>query len=90
MAYGIRAMSKTLDSYARRGLVTIEQVISTWAPASENQTGAYIAAVEAQTGIARDTFLRPEDRSLIIAAIIKHENGAALGAAVIAYGLSMS
>lgn len=74
-AWGIRAMAKVLRSYANRGIVTIAGIISTWAPTSENDTASYIAAVEKAVGVSRSKPLDPEDLPLLIAAIIKHENG---------------
>ena len=43
--FGFRAACKILQKYASRGIVTIESIISRWAPPSENDTKAYIAAV---------------------------------------------
>jgi len=73
--YGIRAMSKILKSYATRGLVTVEQIISTWAPANENNTAAYVAAVCRDLSLSPSTRLTTTDFPRLIAAIIKHENG---------------
>lgn len=42
---GYRAAVRILRSYRLRGLKTISQIISTWAPRSENNTVAYIKAV---------------------------------------------
>lgn len=43
--HGFRAGAKILASYARRGIVTLEDIISTWAPPSENDTQGYIKFV---------------------------------------------
>lgn len=53
-ALGVRAMIKNIQSYQRdRGINTIEQIIKTWAPASDNNnTVAYIAAVSMQSGLS--------------------------------------
>lgn len=44
-SFGFRAACKILQKYERRGIVTIAGIISRWAPPSENDTNAYIAAV---------------------------------------------
>jgi len=45
-AYGIRALVKTLITYQdKHGLQTVAEIISRWAPSSENNTGSYISAV---------------------------------------------
>lgn len=75
--YGIRAMGKTLDSYQRRGVLTVEDIINTWAPPSENNTGAYLSHVLQLTGWPPGFIpIRAEgDYPTLVKAIIKHENG---------------
>ncbi len=90
MSYGVRAMNRVLDSYARRGLNTVASVIATWAPAIENNVEAYVRSVEIQTGIDRNTPLGQEHRAALVAAIIKHENGKTIDQAVIEHGLSLA
>ena len=47
MAYGYRAVFVTLRYYhTKLGLRTIRQMVSRWAPPSENNTGSYDAAVD--------------------------------------------
>jgi hypothetical protein len=70
--YGIRAMNKILDSYAARGLVTINQIIPEW---SKTDVAAYITDVSNWMGIDPDTPLTDLDRGNLIAAIINQENG---------------
>jgi hypothetical protein len=56
----------------------VRQIITRYAPASENNTGAYIAAVASAIGRSADDSLDLSDDSLLallVAAIIKHENG---------------
>lgn len=73
---GIRAIAKILKKYSARGVNTIDKIIRTWAPANENNSDAYVAAVEKKTGINRHTvLLYPHDLYAIVPAIIKHENG---------------
>ena len=43
--YGYRAAVKILRNYNKRGLCSIEDIVSTWAPRSENNTDAYIKSV---------------------------------------------
>jgi hypothetical protein len=78
-AAGIRALAVNLRTYQNRyGLSTVRQIITRYAPASENDTGAYIRAVAGQIGRGPDESLDLSDDallSLLVAAIIKHENG---------------
>lgn len=77
--YGIRALARTLIAYQdNHRLRTIRQIISRWAPASENNTGAYIDAVAKSTGLDADRPLdmhRFEQLEAVVKAIIRHENG---------------
>jgi hypothetical protein len=74
--YGIRAMVRILRSYQRRGIDTINDVINSWSPPSENDTKAYVSAVcafcmrEPEDKIKLDDIM-PE----LVQAIIWHENG---------------
>ncbi len=76
--YGIRAIGKVLDSYARQGVLSIRQIITRWAPAADNNdTEAYIQHVTQLLG-RPDYFVpvRAEgDYPDLVKAIIKHENG---------------
>lgn len=75
--YGIRAMVKVLRSYRKRGVVTLEDIIQTWAPTNENNTEAYIKSVMSKTGWSRGHVVAEMegDYKTLIPAIIKHENG---------------
>jgi hypothetical protein len=73
--YGIRAMVKILNSYYARNIDSVEAIISTWSPASENDTQAYISHVAFTLDVLRDSYLPKEKWPELIAAIIKHENG---------------
>lgn len=79
MEWGYRAMFVLLDTYARRyGLNTIRGMISRYAPPSENNTEAYIAAVCEWTGIAADEVLDTRSRQdmvPIVVAMSRIENG---------------
>lgn len=72
---GARAMAKVLGAYRQRGTNTVADIINTWAPASENDTGAYIANVVRQTGLDPNTPLTEDQYPQLMAAITQHENG---------------
>lgn len=89
--WGIRAMQRILNSYRARGLVSVRQIISTWAPPNENKTGAYVDHVAAVLGVSPDETLSPDYDGALIGAIIKHENGAQpYSAAVIEQGRALA
>ena len=79
MAYGYRAMFVLLNSYQKRyGLTTIREMISRWAPPTENFTEGYIRFVAERTGISADAQVdsRSErDMVPIVAAMSEIENG---------------
>lgn len=79
MAYGYRAMFVLLNSYHKRyGLTTIREMISRWAPPTENFTEGYIRFVAERSGIAADAQVdsRSErDMVPIVAAMSEIENG---------------
>ncbi len=77
--WGIRAMAVILRNYQRRhSLKSLGQIIGRWAPAGENDSAGYVAAVSkamnvrprAQPDLNDVASLHP-----LIAAIIRHENG---------------
>ncbi len=75
--YGIRALAKLLKNYqSRYGLNTIEEIISRYAPPSENITGAYVSMVAKAAGVnPRQEILIDDYLQRIIPAMIKQENG---------------
>lgn len=73
--FGIRAMFMDIRGDIKRGLNTIRKLITTYAPPSENNTAAYIAAVSKSIGKAPDATISEADYPQLVAAIIKHENG---------------
>jgi hypothetical protein len=79
MAYGYRALLKTLQNYHKLHQInTIRGIVMRWAPPSENHTLDYIFAVEQGSGIDRDAILDFEDKSQlcsIAAAMSFVENG---------------
>jgi hypothetical protein len=76
--HGLRALAKDLQTKINKdGLVTIADIISKYAPASENNTAAYIASVSDDTGFADDQLIEADPQTLasLIRAIVNHENG---------------
>ena len=73
--YGIRAMVKILQKYQRRGVNTLCDIISTWAPSNENDTQSYINSICDKTGFMENFIMQPGDYTKLIEAIIYHENG---------------
>lgn len=78
--WGIRAMIKNLQSYQRdRGLSTLTQIISTWAPAADNNdTNAYIRSVSLSSGLTPTQSLNLGDKNImrkLVQAMAKVENG---------------
>lgn len=77
--WGIRAISRLLITYQDKyGINTVRGIISRWAPASENNTGAYIRHVCQLTGMEEDEPLNLHsfhDVEPLVKAIIHHENG---------------
>jgi len=72
---GIRAIARTLDSYARRGIDTVSEIISTWAPSVENNTSSYIAHAAKKLGRGAGDRVSRSDYAELIEVIIQHENG---------------
>lgn len=74
--HGVRALGHQLQTYAGRGLTSVQEIISTFAPSNENDTQAYIADVAGRVGVDAnqplDVYaLLPQ----LVEAIIHHENG---------------
>lgn len=76
--WGLRALVQDLTTkITKDGLTTIRQIISTYAPPTENNTAAYIAAVSSDSGIGPDDELTADPTTLhdLAHAIIGHELG---------------
>lgn len=89
---GIRALGKVLLTYQRKhGLKTVKAIISRWAPSGENDTAAYVRAVEANTSTRPGVEIDLTQASVMrgfVKAIIHHENaGYAYPDAVLAEGV---
>ncbi|EGE1024607.1 structural protein [Shigella sonnei] len=85
--YGIRAIARILLNYRNRegmkrvgnkGIDTVREIISRWAPPNENNTEAYIQSVSKACGVGAEQPISLTDDKLMLAivkAIIRHENG---------------
>ena len=94
MAWGYRAMFVLLDTYRRRyGLRTLREMISRYAPPSENHTERYIEAVSDWTGIDPDEPLNTRSRRdmvPVVAAMSRVENGCAARFAQVDEGFDLT
>lgn len=75
---GLRAMARQLMLYAKRGINSVEGIISTWAPSSENNTGTYVNSISSRLGVDPKAALNlqnPQVLSQLMNGIIHHENG---------------
>jgi hypothetical protein len=75
---GIRALAKNLQGYQRRGLRTVAEMISTWAPPHENNTKAYIDYVCGAAGVTPNQVVDVTQFAIaypMTVAIIRMENG---------------
>lgn len=75
---GIAAQARQLMLYGDRGNNTLNGVIHTYVPATENKTQAYIDDVSRQTGYKPTDRLNlhdPETLQRLMTAMITHENG---------------
>ena len=78
MEEGLSALDKNLKGYKKRGINTLEGVISTWAPPNENDTKAYIAHVARVTGLDPRQPIdldSPLVRQQLAAGIVQMESG---------------
>lgn len=76
--WGLRAIARSLTNMIGKGLVTIQQLISTWS-ATDQQ--AYINNVSAATGIPASQMITADPATLhgIIRGIVNQENGDVYG-----------
>lgn len=74
--YGFRAMARILRSYERRGLISVRDIISTYAPSTENKTDNYIQFVAERLQVTPDATLELDIVMVdLIQAIMAFENG---------------
>lgn len=72
--HGFAAMKNLLGRYVRDGRDTIASIVRKYAPASENNTMAYVAQIERATGIRRDQKLTTQSHLDAVArAMARHE-----------------
>jgi len=76
MDEGIAAADEQLARYQKRGITTMGDMISTWAPPNENDTKAYIANMTKMTGMSATHVVAPEERATLERAMAKQESGA--------------
>lgn len=67
--YGYRAAFKTLRTYMQRGKYTINDIIKTWAPPTENNTTSYIKQVSSLSGIKEHVNVTWKDEETMVALV---------------------
>ena len=78
MAWGYRAMFVLLDSYRRKGYLTIRQMVTRDAPPIENHTENYIRYVSEWSGVGADVPLDTQCGEVMIPVVVamsRMENG---------------
>ena len=78
ITWGYRAMFVVLDSYHRRGLTTIEQMLHRYAPTNENDTDNYVRFVVVNSGFSANQYIDVDLEGVmipIVAAMSHMENG---------------
>lgn len=64
--FGVRAGVIILQAYRKRGVVTVRQIISRWAPPVENSTENYIAFVCRKSGLTPETEIDLANRDQVL------------------------
>lgn len=94
MEYGIRAAFIILRRYIRRyGKNTISSIISTWAPATENDTGRYIDFVCHEVGLKPNDIIHFSDKETmckLVSAMAHMECGQSIPDKVIFKGYELA
>lgn len=75
---GLNALAELIENYMGRGINTIGSIIAKYAPASENNTAAYVASVAKRLGIDANAHLDPrnvQQMAGMVDAIVRVENG---------------
>lgn len=75
---GVAALVRQLQLYNSRGINSVKDIISRYAPSNENNTAAYISAVAKKIGVEAGARLNLNDAATmnaLVSAIIRHENG---------------
>lgn len=76
--FGIRAMCRILLTYSGRGINTVQDIINTWAPPSENDSQAYIQDVAHRCQVSATDVLDIDSADImrpLLQAIVHHECG---------------
>lgn len=76
--HGIRAAAVDIRNKGRRGLDTVAEIITAWAPPSENNTAAYAQSIARAMGVGPNDRLDLNDPTVLtqmIAGMIQVENG---------------
>lgn len=90
MEDGIAASVRQIELYQRRGLTTLSQIVSTWAPPNENDTPGYIQRVSRETGINPNAAVNmrdPDTVAALVASMARVESGRALDPDIIRRGV---
>jgi hypothetical protein len=75
---GLAAWIRQMRRYRKRGIDTLREIVPIYAPATENDTASYLAAVVRQTGIEPDALLTWDDKDQtikVMRAFVRHELG---------------
>jgi len=75
MDYGVRALSRVLNSYSNRGLNTVRSIITTFSATDQE---AYVSNVSEALGVDPDDLINvadPDTKAALIRAIIRQEQG---------------
>lgn len=71
---GTQALASLMSSYQRRGFNTIDKIVSRYAPAHENNTGAYGNFLAQQLGVGRDQQLGAAHMNKLVGGISLYES----------------
>ena len=89
--WGIRAAFRLLETYRKKyNAVCIQDIITRWAPPSENNTSAYIKDVCRLTGFGGQERLTAAQLQKLVAAMARIESGMYLTATQLAEAYRMS
>lgn len=89
--YGVRAALITIcRSYRRRGIKSVRQLITTFAPPSENRTEVYIDYICGATGVSPDDDFLRGGLYVLISAMCRIETGYRLSPEEYAEALKLS
>lgn len=92
--WGFRAMARIINGHFRAGLVTIHQLIGDpndgWAPANENDVGAYVTDVATRMRVGIDeTLALPQQLLSLLKSIAIHEGGCPWADSIVQLGIDL-